>query len=192
MLPRCPGSVLWQHSDMLHISGFMDYVIFAHKIRLLDFATRLRQWGSHAAMGLVHRNTRRRQWTLGTTSCSQGLLGCSGRVDYLWHHFCTYCPCLCNKGKGSPYSITEHRVQALIPVVGSQHAGDMSHKPGGRLPLLFTRPAVILATRKRAATSFAAWWTQAQWVWTVCLRLLPNSVMAAIWTQALLHLSPAR
>ena len=35
--------------------------------------------------------------------------------------------------KGSPYSITERRVPELIPVVGSQPAGDMRHKPGGRL-----------------------------------------------------------
>ena len=41
----------------------------------------------------------------------------------------------------------------------------MSHKPGGRLPLLSARPAVTLATLKRAATNFAAWWTEAQWVW---------------------------
>jgi len=47
--------------------------------------------------------------------------------------------------KGSPYSITECRI--LIPVLGSQHAGDVSHKPGGRLPLLSTRPAVTLARR---------------------------------------------
>ena len=40
------------------------------------------------------------------------------------------------KGKGSPYSITERRVRELIPVLGSQPAGDVSHKPGGRLPLL--------------------------------------------------------
>jgi len=60
------------------------------------------------------------------------------------------------KGKGSPYLITEHRVQALIPVLGSQPAGDMSHKPGGRLPLLSARPAVTLATVKKAATNFAA------------------------------------
>jgi len=53
--------------------------------------------------------------------------------------------------------ITERRVPELIPVLGSQPAGDMSHKPGGRLPLLFARPAVILATLKRAATNFAAW-----------------------------------
>ena len=60
-------------------------------------------------------------------------------------------------GKGSPYSITERRVPELIPVVGSQPAGGVSHKPGGRLPLLFTRPAVMLAALKRAATGFAAW-----------------------------------
>ena len=49
------------------------------------------------------------------------------------------------KGKSSPYSITERRVPELIPVLGSQPAGDASHKPGGRLPLLSTRPAVIPA-----------------------------------------------
>jgi len=42
-----------------------------------------------------------------------------------------------------------------------------------------------------AATNFAAWWTEAQWVWTVCLRLLPDSIAAAFWTQALLCPSPA-
>ena len=61
------------------------------------------------------------------------------------------------KGKGSQYSITERRVPELIPVLGSQPAGDMSHKPGGRLPLLSAGPAVIPATLNRAATSFAAW-----------------------------------
>jgi len=40
------------------------------------------------------------------------------------------------KGKSNPYSITEHRVLELIPVLGSQPSGDVSHKPGGRLPLL--------------------------------------------------------
>jgi len=45
----------------------------------------------------------------------------------------------------------------LIPVLGSQPAGDVSHKPGGRLPLLSARPAVTHATLKRAATNFAAW-----------------------------------
>ena len=61
------------------------------------------------------------------------------------------------KGKGSPYSITERRVPELNPVLGSQPANDVSHKPGGRLPLLSDRPVVTLATLKRAVTSFAAW-----------------------------------
>ena len=33
------------------------------------------------------------------------------------------------KGKGSPYSITERRVTELIPVLGSQPAGDVSINP---------------------------------------------------------------
>jgi len=40
---------------------------------------------------------------------------------------------LVKKGKGSPYSITERRVPELTPVLGSQPAGDVSHKPDGRL-----------------------------------------------------------
>ena len=55
------------------------------------------------------------------------------------------------------YSIIERRVSELIPVLGIQPAGDVSHKPGGRLPLLSARPAVTPATLKRAATNFAAW-----------------------------------
>jgi len=62
------------------------------------------------------------------------------------------------KGKGSLCSITERRVpELLIPVLGSQPAGDVSHKPGGRLPLLSARHAVTPATLKRVATTFAAW-----------------------------------
>jgi len=34
-----------------------------------------------------------------------------------------------NKGKASPYSITERRVPELIPVLGSQPAGDVSQNP---------------------------------------------------------------
>ena len=49
------------------------------------------------------------------------------------------------------------RVPELIPVLGSQPAGDVSHKPCGRLSLLSARPAVTLATLKSAAASFAAW-----------------------------------
>jgi len=86
--------------------------------------------------------------------------------------------------KCSLYSITERRVPELVLVLGSQPAGDVSHKPGGRLPLLSARHAVTPATLKRATTSFAAWWTEAGWMWTVCLRLLPDSVATAIWTRA--------
>ena len=36
--------------------------------------------------------------------------------------------------KGNLYSIAARRVPGLIPVLGSQPAGDVSHKPGDRLP----------------------------------------------------------
>jgi len=48
-------------------------------------------------------------------------------------------------------------VPELIPVLGSQPAGDVNHKPDGRLPLLSARPAVTPTTLKRAGTNFAAW-----------------------------------
>jgi len=41
------------------------------------------------------------------------------------------------KSKESPYSIIERRVPELIPDLGSQPAGDVSHKPGARLPYYF-------------------------------------------------------
>jgi len=37
---------------------------------------------------------------------------------------------VCGKGKGSPYSIAERGVPELIPVLGSQPADGVSHKPG--------------------------------------------------------------
>jgi len=47
-------------------------------------------------------------------------------------------------------------VPELIPVLGSPPAvGDVIRKPGGRLPLLSTRPAVTLTTLKRTTTNFA-------------------------------------
>ena len=36
--------------------------------------------------------------------------------------------------------ITKRRLPGLIPVLGSQPGGDVSHKAGGRLPLLSARP----------------------------------------------------
>ena len=45
----------------------------------------------------------------------------------------------------------------MIPVLDSQPAVDVSHKPGSRLSLLPARPAVTPATLEKAATNFAAW-----------------------------------
>ena len=59
--------------------------------------------------------------------------------------------------KGSPYFIIQRRVPELVPVLGSQPAGDVSYKSGGRLPLLSARPTVTLETLNRAATNFTAW-----------------------------------
>jgi len=53
--------------------------------------------------------------------------------------------------------MAERRVPELIPVLGSQPAGDVSHKPGGRLPLLSARPVITPANLKRPANNFAAW-----------------------------------
>jgi len=56
------------------------------------------------------------------------------------------CFCRCSNSKlckDSPYSIAE-RTPELIPVLGSQPVGDVSHKPGGRLPLLSARPTKML------------------------------------------------
>ena len=51
-----------------------------------------------------------------------------------------------HKGKGSPYSITERRVPELIPVLCSQPAGGVSHKPGGSAAITF-RQALQLPSR---------------------------------------------
>ena len=62
------------------------------------------------------------------------------------------------ESKGSPYSITERRVPELIPVLGSQSAGDVNYKPQPVgchcFPLGLQLPP---ATLRRAATNFAAW-----------------------------------
>jgi len=82
-----------------------------------------------------------------TDRCRCVELGVWDAKDYepIIHHGYTV-----KNGKGSLYSITERRVPELIPILGRQPAGDMSHKPGDRLPLL-------PATLNRAAASFAAW-----------------------------------
>ena len=53
--------------------------------------------------------------------------------------------------------INERRVPEPIPVLGSRPAGGVNHKPSGRLPILYARPAVTATTLKKAATNFAAW-----------------------------------
>jgi len=58
------------------------------------------------------------------------------------HHWICW-SCTNKKDKGSPYSTAEHRVQQLIPVLGSQPAGDIINQavgchyflPGPQLPL---------------------------------------------------------
>jgi len=87
-----------------------------------------------------------------------------------------------SKGKGSrPYSITERRIQRHVTKekftywndVETQNKcadsgtadlellitvlDDANHTPGSRLSLLTARPAVTLATLKRADTNYAAW-----------------------------------
>jgi len=173
------GRVLYRRrSDTLRTSDFMDDVMFAH-----NTWNRRREKAHTQCDTATHTQT---DSPGGSTGPGRSL-----PPTIVWLVVCRVYSTSCRpilrtvKGKGSPCSITERRVPELIPVLGSQPAGDMSHKPGGRLPLLSTRPAVTPATLKRAAISFAAWWTEAQWVWTVCLKLLPDSVATAIWTRAL-------
>jgi len=44
-----------------------------------------------------------------------------------------WCACWWFKGKGSQHSVTDRRVPKLIPVLGSQPAGDVSHKHADNL-----------------------------------------------------------
>ena len=62
---------------------------------------------------------------------------------------------LCVYKKAAHTPITERKVPELISVLGSQPAGGVSHKTGGKLPLLSARPAVTLANLRRTATNFA-------------------------------------
>ena len=123
----------------------------------------------HNARGQINRQTDIR-WSRYSAVRTPKRRRSNKAQEKAWNTSWIYGLPLRNK-KGSPYSITERRVPELIPVLGSQPAGDVRHKPGGRLPLLSTRSTVAPAILKRAATNSAAWWTEAQWVWTVCLRL---------------------
>ena len=82
--------------------------------------------------------------------CRHALTGFSGLSTYTGSLFCAAWRPIgdnCIHYFVTLDSITERRVPELISVLGSQPAGDMSHKPGGRLPLYF--PAVILAKVKK-------------------------------------------
>ena len=52
MLPVAVARSLWRRSDKLCTSGFMDDVIFARKLRLIDVAAQLKR-SAHAALGLA-------------------------------------------------------------------------------------------------------------------------------------------
>jgi len=62
--------------------------------------------------------------------------------SFLLCHWCKILQWPVVRCRGNPYSSTECMVPELIPVLRSQPAGDVSHKPGGRLPLLSAKPAV--------------------------------------------------
>ena len=61
----------------------------------------------------------------------------------------------------SPILDYEHRAWSCSRIFSSQPAGDISHKPGGRLPLLSTRPAVTFPAKEiipfAGTKLFAAW-----------------------------------
>ena len=100
MLPRVAQSSSGGTVICYTFPGY-GYLHISWGCSTVDVAARLRQWHSHAALVFAHRNTCCRQLSaldyflqsgpkmLRTTSCSQGLLGRSGRVKYWWHHVCT-------------------------------------------------------------------------------------------------------
>jgi len=47
---------------------------------------------------------------------------------------------VCRELFARSYRVAVCMVPELVPVLGSQPAGDVSHKPGGKLPLLSARP----------------------------------------------------
>ena len=96
------------------------------------------------------------QWmsTCPRNTCDLVLVDLAQCVEYFWKTESNFWSLLPHsytishvKGKGNPYSIIERRVPELIPVLAvSMQVTEVSHKLGGRLPLLSARPAVTLAT----------------------------------------------
>jgi len=98
-----------------------------------------------------------------------------------WRHMVTIRSLFCGwKGKVSPYSITARiglrswsrflAVSLQVMWVINPAVGCHYFPPGLQLPQQPLRNNIQYC-----------WWTEAQWVWTVCLRLLPDSSAAAIW-----------
>jgi len=82
----------------------------------------------------------------------------------------------------------------MIPVLGSQPAGDVSHKPGGRLPLLSNVTAAFcipLKTRNKIWTAslfhfrFFSISTDGRWNWMFrpsrCIRPVPDNANRGPW-----------
>jgi len=59
------------------------------------------------------------------------------------------------KGKGSPYSVAERRVPELIPILGSQPAGDVSQNPAAGCH--FFSPGPQLPSRPVGRYQFRCW-----------------------------------
>jgi len=76
--------------------------------------------------------------------------------------------------------ITERGFLELILVLGSQPAGDVSHKPGGRLLLLSASPAVTLTALQRTAINFAADITELHILWSELSRCKLSLTLASI------------
>ena len=84
------GSVLlWRRGDMLCTSGFMDDVVFA--------STSPPGWGSEAHTQLWARRVGMPVAGSGRSGLFLAVradVGRIGRVEYSWHHVCTWCPCV--------------------------------------------------------------------------------------------------
>jgi len=75
------GVVICYVLPVLLMTSYLHISQLAARRRHQAEAARLTRT-SYAALSLARRNTCCRQRTLGTTSCSQGILGRSGRVEY--------------------------------------------------------------------------------------------------------------
>ena len=91
--------------------------------------------------------------------------------------------------KGKPYSTAEHTVLEPIPLAVSLQVTWVINPAVGCH--YFPRGPQLPPQPLRGLLPISLLGEQTRWVRTVCLRLLPDSFAAAIWTQALMRLSPA-